>query len=521
MFVSKCGCHNRLKAIDGILITELKNLTYFHVRLALLLVSLPVLASAVLAQDHFLDVIAEGTTWQTQYHVVDSKKPGPVVMIVGAVHGNEPAGARAANQIRDWKINRGKLIVLPRANIPALQKQTRHMPSLPRERDNLNRNFPRAEDGSPKCELSTAIWALVCVQRPHWLLDLHEGDDFTQINNKSVGSSIIAAQSTAVKKQAKRMLDALNITVEEPKKKFVLKAPPAKGSLARAAAELLGIKSMILETTRKHQPLSLRVRQHRIMVHRFLTDLQMVSNGVDVLVNPANTDGAIYVALYDAGGVGNNGPRAIEKDLSDLTDVVIRRVGVPEIHNGVLKQFDVLIIPGGSASKQAQALGDNGRAAIVNFVKSGGGYLGSCAGCYLASHNYTWSLRILDAKVIDRKHWKRGEGQVKIELTEKGKSLLRDGRRLIDIRYANGPLLARAEDPNIPDFEALAIYHTEIAMNGAPQGVMKGTPAIITGRFGQGRVFCSSPHPEYTDGLDLFVYQAIRWAAGQCATVKR
>ncbi len=481
----------------------------------LLLVCFIVLQSPSLAQDRRSGLIARGSVWETQYYVTDSKRPGPAVMIVAGVHGDEPAGARAAEQIRHWTITRGKLIVVPQANRPALQNRTRRMPTLPKDRSDLNRNFPKANGETPKCMLSTALWALVSSHCPDWLLDLHEGSDFTQLNNKSVGSSVIAAQSTEVKKQACRMLEALNETIEEPDKKFVLKSPPASGSLARAAAERLGIKSVILETTMKDQPLSLRARQHRIMVHRFLTDLRMVSGDVDVLVGPSDSDKMIHVALYDAGGVGRKGPTELEKDLGELTDVVVRRVGSPEIRSGVLKQFDVLIIPGGSGSKQARALGTDGCRGIVKFVENGGGYVGFCAGSYLASNNYTWSLKIIDAKVIDRRHWKRGKGRVKIELTAEGRRLLGNEPGLIDIRYANGPLLAPAQDPNIPDFKALALYRTEIAKNGALEGVMKDTPAIVAGRFGQGRVLCSSPHPEYTDGLESFVHRAVRWAAGR------
>lgn len=489
--------------------------TRFRVFIALLCLSFVVLESASLAQDHRSGLIAGGSIWETEYYVVDSKKPGPVVMIVGGIHGNEPAGARAAEQIRHWKITCGKLIVVPQVNRPALQKRTRRMPTLPKDRSDLNRNFPKANGETPKCTLSTALWALVSSHCPDWLLDLHEGSDFTQINKESVGNSAIAAQSAEAKKKARCMLESLNDTIEEPEKKFVLKSPPANGSLARAAAERLGIKSIILETTMKDQPLSLRARQHRIMVHRFLSDLRMVSGDVDVLVGPSDPDKMIHVALYDAGGVGRKGPTELEKDLGGLADVVVRRVGAPEIRSGALKQFDVLIIPGGSGSRQGRALGTDGCAAIRKFVKTGGGYVGFCAGCYLASNSYTWSLKIIDAKVIDRKHWKRGKGQVKIELTAEGRRLLRDERGLLDIRYANGPLLAPAQDPNIPDFKPLALYRTEIAENGAPEGVMKDTPAIVVGRFGQGRVLCSSPHPEYTDGLESFVHRAVRWAAGR------
>ncbi len=275
------------------------------------------------------------------------------------------------------------------------------------------------------------------------------------------------------------------------------------------------IKSMILETTFKGQPISLRARQHRIMVHRFLCDLGMVRHYRDVLVERTRREDVIYVAIYDGGGVGSKGPGAIEHDLAEVENVVIRRIGAAEISTGVLRQFDVVIAPGGSASKQARALGTDGCRAITDFVESGGGYLGLCAGAYLASNNYTWSLKIIDAQVIDRKHWKRGTGRVKIELTSEGRRLFTEKPGLIDIRYANGPLLAPDEDPNIPDFRVLAHFRTEINKNDAPEGVMKDTPAIIAGRFGKGRVFCSSPHPEYTDGLEPLVHKAVRWAAGR------
>lgn len=500
---------------DTLFMLETSNKNRFRLGVVLLTLCLVIAQSPARAQQHQSGLIAKDSVWQSQYHIIEANKPGPVVMIVAGIHGNEPAGPRAAEQIRHWTIDRGKLIVVPRANNPALKNRTRLMPSLPRDISNLNRNFPKADGESPKCTLSKALWLLVCSQRPDWLLDLHEGYAFTQINNKSVGNSIIAAKSPDAATQARRMLDTLNETIEDPNKKFVLKGPPVNGSLARAAADRLGIKSMTLETTYNDQPFSLRARQHRIMVHRLLTEMAMVSNSPDILVNPSNPNDAIYVALYDAGGTGTRGPRALEQDLGGLADIVVRRVGVPELSGGALKQFDVLIVPGGGASKQARALGTDGCRAIVEFVKNGGGYAGFCAGAYLASNNYTWSLKIIDAQVIDRKHWKRGTGQVKVELTGEGRRLLSDEQGLIDIYFANGPLLAPAEDPNIPDFEPLALYRTEINKNDAPEGVMKDTPAIVAGRFGKGRVFCSSPHPEYTDGLEKFVHKAIRWTAGR------
>ena len=35
------------------------------------------------------------------------------------------------------------------------------------------------------------------------------------------------------------------------------------------------------------------------------------------------------------------------------------------------------------------------------------------------------------------------------------------------------------------------------------------------GKFGKGRVICSSPHPEQTVGLEKFAESAVRWVAGK------
>ena len=42
---------------------------------------------------------------------------------------------------------------------------------------------------------------------------------------------------------------------------------------------------------------------------------------------------------------------------------------------------------------------------------------------------------------------------------------------------------------------------------------MPNTPAMIAGGFGQGRVICFSPHPEYTDSLRGMIARAVKWAA--------
>jgi glutamine amidotransferase-like uncharacterized protein len=57
----------------------------------------------------------------------------------------------------------------------------------------------------------------------------------------------------------------------------------------------------------------------------------------------------------------------------------------PDIEDGCLKDFDALIVPGGSALKEARSMGPEAREEVRRFVRDGGIYLGVCAGAYLSS----------------------------------------------------------------------------------------------------------------------------------------
>lgn len=141
----------------------------------------------------------------------------PVVFVTGGVHGNEPAGSHAAEQIRHWPVRRGRLIVVPRVNTLGLAAETRWFPLLKddkKQRD-LNRNFPTANRELPHSPVAEALWELVQEQKPDFVIDLHEGFDFHISNPKSVGSSIIFSQTDKRSLLATKMLAAVNATVDD------------------------------------------------------------------------------------------------------------------------------------------------------------------------------------------------------------------------------------------------------------------------------------------------------------------
>lgn len=224
---------------------------------------------------------------------------------------------------------------------------------------------------------------------------------------------------------------------------------------------------------------------------------------------------ALRVAIYDHSKGDAKAPPALMRFLTKEAGFVCTRVRPEDIASGCLKEYDVLIMPGGSGSLQAQKLGETGRENIRTWVKNGGGYVGICAGAYLATTYYPWSLNILNARVVDREHWARGTGQVKVEFTPEGKTALHAPEGEAEIYYGQGPLLAPDTKAEPAPFETLARYKSEIAKKGAPSGVMVGTTAMARGTFGQGRVICFSPHAEVKDGPNYLTLAGVRWAGKQ------
>ena len=471
-------------------------------------------------------LVAPGTRWETPWYVTDSREEGPTVLVTGGVHGNEPAGARAARQIRHWPILRGTLIVIPRCNVPGLDAGKRLMPDQPDELDNLNRNFPRGGDAA-RGPLAEALWAFIGEWQPRYVLDLHEGYGFRSAGSDSVGSSIIRTRRQGNKELQTLMLEAVNGS--EPEHEFARLHGAAEGSLARACSERFEAHAFICETTYKHQPLALRTRQHRVMVHALLEHLDMAAAGRNRMVPAANPDaGTVRAALYD--GPGTSTDRAvprIERILAGEKGIILRRVAPADICEGALEQFEVVIFGGGSGHGQADGLQAAGRRAVRRFVRNGGGYVGICAGAYLATANYAWSLALIEADSIDRKHWRRGKGQVEIELTPRGRKFFQgDGPAAFQIYFQNGPILAPADSDDLSPYRVLARYRTGIGKDGADPEIMIDTPAIVMGRFGKGRAVAFSPHPDMTDGLEDMLIDAVREVGGgentgSCKPAKR
>ncbi|MFC6645217.1 BPL-N domain-containing protein [Granulicella cerasi] len=221
----------------------------------------------------------------------------------------------------------------------------------------------------------------------------------------------------------------------------------------------------------------------------------------------------IRVAVYDDKGSPRT-PRDFARVFGDDTiHFQLANVTAEQIRAGALKDFDVIVQGGGGSKSQAEQLQPEGREAIREFVRNGGGYLGICAGAYLAASDKDYQLKILNARVVDREHWARGRGDVELGYSRVGMEQDGQTKNKPIVMYHQGPLLAPDDAKDLPPYTMVAQFDSEVALKGAPHGVMVGTTAMASGQFGSGRVFVISPHPEQTPGHEDMVKHAVEWVA--------
>lgn len=238
-------------------------------------------------------------------------------------------------------------------------------------------------------------------------------------------------------------------------------------------------------------------------------------NPSSVFAAPANVR-PLKIALYEGDGSGAKGIAAVTARAAQLPGATVTPVKAAEMGTRDLSEFDIVVFSGGSGSAQSKAIGEAGRKNVRAFVERGGGYLGICAGAYLACAGFEWGLGILNAKTVSPK-WRRGGGMVRAELTAPGRALFGPVAAPFTIRYNNGPIIKPLGRADLPPYEVAAVFRTEFARNGTPVGVMVDSPAAVHAPFGRGRVLTISPHSEDTPGLENMVPQALAWLAARPA----
>lgn len=204
-----------------------------------------------------------GTKFETGVYERGSDENGPTAVVVAGQHGIELSAQHAALQLTNVAPRVGKLVLVPLANVPAIEQ---HRYST--EDGNLNRDFPSGRE--PTSKLARAIWDEITSHDPDVAFDLHSSAGVYADDNDlrdGVGQAVFPTPAGA--DTADRVIDALNEQYVYPSE-YVDGYEFTRGNLQTGYNPLLShkyggdldIPAWLIETTRYETTLPDRIAWH-------------------------------------------------------------------------------------------------------------------------------------------------------------------------------------------------------------------------------------------------------------------
>jgi hypothetical protein len=217
--------------------------------------------------------ILEGTSAETTVHVQTADTDGPTVMVVAGLHGDEEAGYLAAEDITEWDIDAGQLVVIPKANVRAIERETR----TAADGVDLNRAFPT--DREPTTEVARALWNVVVEYDPDVFVDLHESEQlYNGDATDGVGQAVFRSYDMVAAAKAGRAVRHVNEnyvgnqTNEFEIGYFTGPNVDPNGLVAHKASRDLDALGFLVETLETGPALETRVEWQKAVVRKLAED---------------------------------------------------------------------------------------------------------------------------------------------------------------------------------------------------------------------------------------------------------
>ncbi len=247
-------------------------------------------------------VFFEGEENELHVYRINGSVPGKTLLIVGGIQGDEPGGFLAADFYADFMLEKGNLIVVPRANFPSILKMERKI------NQDMNRKFSDDKIINYETRVVNVLKKLIC--ESDCFLNLHEGSGIysdnweTKFKNpKKFGQSIITdnaileksdpKETIDLEKMARKVIEKINLHIKDKNLLFHFNNhrtshPESihKEQLRSAtyyAYEVCKIPAFGIESA-KSLPLEQKVRQHIYAINGFLEILDIIPQtpGIDL-----------------------------------------------------------------------------------------------------------------------------------------------------------------------------------------------------------------------------------------------
>lgn len=240
----------------------------------------------------------EHTDHELHVYEIQGQLPGKTMLIIGGMH-NEPGGYVTADLFADIALKKGNLIVVPRANMPAIVNNKRGI------NNDMNRTFTDKHADAHKHIYEDDIVSVLkqLIAKSDVLLNLHDGYGYYRpqfvselANPKRWGQAIITdreqfvsnktGQTLQLSERAKAIVEAVNPLVENQFHRFHYKNTRTKDPNSlhkeqRTSATFYalyehGIEAYGIETSKNIQSLDLKVSYQTMIVNAFLAEFDII-----------------------------------------------------------------------------------------------------------------------------------------------------------------------------------------------------------------------------------------------------
>ncbi len=280
---------------------------YYHLLLlfCLALFLIPGQAAAKAGGEH--QIYFEGTDYELHVFEIKGEFPGNTLLIIGGMH-NEPGGYLSADLYADLSLHQGNLIVVPRANFPAIVSNKRgHHSDMNRKFVNGNGKKKHSKD---EYEESVVAILMELISRSDALLNLHDGSGFYRPvwegkmkNPLRWGQSIISDTDVHVTP------DGRTLNLQERINKVIAKVNPQvtikghkfhhnntrtfekdsphreqQGSATYYALVEHGIESYGVETSKSIRSLDQKVQYQSLIINAFMDEYNIIPRNPGVAI---------------------------------------------------------------------------------------------------------------------------------------------------------------------------------------------------------------------------------------------
>jgi hypothetical protein len=251
-------------------------------------------------------VFFPNTAYELNIYKIKGKKPGNTLMLIGGIQGNEPGGFLSADLYADMRLEKGNLIVVPRANFYSIITNQRG------PNGDMNRKF-HLEDNASTMEDQIVGILKKLISESDYLLNLHDGAGYfhpTYIdkwrNPLLFGQAIVAdceeyripgsGKSIKLGDMARKILKEINphINGELYKFHFMDTRTEAedsphrdqRGSATYFALTKHHIPAFGVETSKFLPSLDLKVLYHNMVINAFMKQFGIIPESPGLNLDP-------------------------------------------------------------------------------------------------------------------------------------------------------------------------------------------------------------------------------------------